>query len=225
MCGTAGWDLTVARAVCKQLGYVTVMWEWSNSEFGRSDLQSSVCDVRCPIMSESLEDCTIDWDKNGHDCQCNDKYHVGITCYYPGFLGRYKSIIIDTVVTYSAPSYRLYSVTIQGCIQACRDEGKTIAVLEIGSECYCGDNSVHYKIDGEAIPILIRYDFRWHETKQCSGDVGISPFIQGCGGILEIDVYNKYSGACGGDYTDSSGYIYHQISPVTIPTNNRVIGQ
>ncbi|XP_070555374.1 kremen protein 1-like [Ptychodera flava] len=217
MCGTgAGWDLTVARAVCKQLGYFTVMWEWSNSEFGRSDLQSSVCDVRCPIMSESLEDCTIDWDNNGHDCQCDDNYHAGITCYYPGFFGRYKNSydrIFPLAMPWPIPKN---DVTIQRCIRACRDQGKTIAVLESGDECYCGDDSVDYWRYGEAIPglpILPDTQAVQYNTQQCPGDTGTSPHVQGCGGDWQFDVYNTSFGACGGNYTDSSGYIYSPNFP------------
>ncbi|XP_070555041.1 kremen protein 1-like [Ptychodera flava] len=217
MCGTgAGWNLTVARAVCKQLGYVTVMWEWSNSEFGRSDLQSSVCDVRCPIMSESLEDCTIDWDNNRHDCQCNDNYHVGITCYYPDFLGRYKESndrIFALTASWPLPQN---DVTIQGCIGACRDQGKTIALLEASDECFCSDDSVDYWRYGEAIPglpILPDTQAVKYNTQQCSGDNGTSPYIQGCGGDWQFDVYDTSFGACGGDYTDSSGYIYSPNFP------------
>ncbi|XP_070555034.1 uncharacterized protein [Ptychodera flava] len=217
MCGTgAGWNLTVARAVCKQLGYFTVMWEWSNSEFGRSDLQSSVCDVRCPIMSESLEDCTIDWDNNGHDCQCHDNYHVGIMCYYPGFLGRYKESPDRIFPLPTSLSIPRSDVTIQGCIGACRDRGKTIAALTSGDECYCGDDSVDYWRYGEAIPglpILNVTQAVKYNTHKCSGDNGTSPYVQGCGGDWQFDVYNTSFGACGGDYTDSSGYIYSPNFP------------
>ncbi|XP_070555339.1 scavenger receptor cysteine-rich domain-containing protein DMBT1-like [Ptychodera flava] len=217
MCGTgAGWNLTVARAVCKQLGYFTVMWEWSNSEFGRSDLQSSVCDVRCPIMSESLEDCTIDWDNNGYDCQCHDNYHAGITCYYPGFLGRYKEYYDRILPITTSLQIPINHVTIQGCIGTCRDLGKTIAVLESADECYCGDGSVDYWRYGEAIPglpILPDTQAVQYNTQQCPGDNGTSPYIQGCGGYWQFDVYDTSFGACGGDYTESSGYIYSPNFP------------
>ncbi|XP_070554902.1 uncharacterized protein [Ptychodera flava] len=218
MCGTgaAGWNQTVARAVCKHLGYFTVMWEWPNSEFGRSNLQSSVCDVRCNPLSESLEDCTINWDNNRHDCQCNDIYHVGITCYYPGFLGRYKESydrIFRRTTSWPIPQS---DVTVQGCIGACRNRGKTIAVLASADECYCSDDSVDYWRYGEAIPglpILNDTQAVKYNTQQCSGDTGTSPYMQGCGGNWQSDVYNTSFGVCGCEYIDSSGYIYSPNFP------------
>ncbi|XP_070555326.1 kremen protein 1-like [Ptychodera flava] len=95
----------------------------------------------------------------------------------------------------------------------CRDRGKTIAVIESADECYCGDDSVDYWRYGEAIPgFPIRQGVEYN-TQQCSGDHGTSPYIQGCGGDFQLDVYNTSFGAFGGDYTDFSGYIYSPNFP------------
>ncbi|XP_070555392.1 uncharacterized protein [Ptychodera flava] len=107
-------------------------------------------------------------------------------------------------------------VTIQGCIGACRDRGKTIAVLESTDQCFCGDDSVDYGHYGEAIPgLLILNDTNAvrYNTHKCSGDTGTQPYVQGCGGDWQFDVYDTSFGACGGDYTDSSGYIYSPNFP------------
>ncbi|XP_070555373.1 kremen protein 1-like isoform X2 [Ptychodera flava] len=107
-------------------------------------------------------------------------------------------------------------VTIQRCIGACRDLEKTIAVLASEDECHCGDDSVDYWRYGEAIPglpILPDTQAVQYNTQQCPGDHGTSPYIQGCGADWQFDVYDTSFGACGGDYTDSSGYIYSPNFP------------
>ncbi|XP_070554989.1 kremen protein 1-like [Ptychodera flava] len=109
-----------------------------------------------------------------------------------------------------------YDVTIQGCIKECRNRGKSIAVLQSADECYCGDDSVDYWRYGEAIPglpILPNTSAVKYNTLQCSGDNDTTAFMQGCGGDWQLDVYNTSFGACGGDYTDSSGYIYSPNFP------------
>ncbi|XP_070555033.1 uncharacterized protein [Ptychodera flava] len=195
VCGTgAGWNLTVARAVCKHLGYPAVMWEWHNGEFCGEDLSSAsfLCDIRCNPLSESLENCSIDWDNNG--CQCDQRNTAGVTCYQLNFLGRYKESRDDRIF----PSNTLWQippndVTIEGCIKVCRDRQKTIAVLASGDECYCGDDSVDYWRHEEAIPgfpILPDSDVVMYDTVQCFGNHGEAPYIQGCGGNWQLDVYN-----------------------------------
>ncbi|XP_070555054.1 kremen protein 1-like [Ptychodera flava] len=134
----------------------------------------------------------------------------------PGFLGRYKESydrIFPMTTSWPIPQN---DVTIQGCIGACRDRGKTVAALISADECYCGDDSVDYWRYGEAIPglpILPDIQAVRYNTKQCSGDTGTSPYRQGCGGDWQFDVHNTSFGACGGDYTDSSGYIYSPNFP------------
>ncbi|XP_070555183.1 uncharacterized protein [Ptychodera flava] len=214
-----GWNLTVARAACKQLGFNTVMWHDRN--FGVSDLNYTVCGVSCNPFASTLDECDINFGENGMGCDsCGSTLHegTGVTCYFPekDFLGRYKEDNIRIFPIHMALPIPKYDVTIQKCIKECRDQGKTIAVLPSADECYCGDDSVDYWRYGEAIPglpILPDTQAVKYNTLQCSGDNGTTAFMQGCGGDWQLDVYNTSFGACGGDYTDSSGYIYSPNFP------------
>ncbi|XP_077868291.1 uncharacterized protein LOC102802358 [Saccoglossus kowalevskii] len=103
--------------------------------------------------------------------------------------------------------------TIQGCIQTCRDNSKPIAVLASEDECYCGDDDTDYQQYGEAVPGETINEYAYYGTQQCSGDNGTEPYIQGCGGEYQFDVYDTTIGACGGQYTGNTGYIYSPNFP------------
>ncbi|XP_077863968.1 scavenger receptor cysteine-rich domain-containing protein DMBT1-like, partial [Saccoglossus kowalevskii] len=202
------WDSMEARVVCKQLGFVDVMWTWSNSEYGVSNLPVRVCDISCDVSATSLNDCTI-----------------SSTGSFPGFLGRYKEGNPNRIFQTSSNMYTIGNsiTTIQGCIQTCRDNSKPIAVLHSADECYCGDDDTDYRQYGEAVPGEMINEYVFYGTLQCSGDTGTEPYIQGCGGDYQLDVYDTTIGSCGGQYTDDSGYIYSPNFPDEYPVDQSCI--
>ncbi|XP_077863271.1 kremen protein 1-like [Saccoglossus kowalevskii] len=113
--------------------------------------------------------------------------------------------------------------TIQGCIQTCRDDSEPIAVLSGADECYCGDDDTDYQQYGEAVPGEMINEYASYGTLQCSGDTGTEPYIQGCGGDYQLDVYDTTIGACGGQFTDDSGYIYSPNFPGKYPRDQNCI--
>uniref|UniRef100_A0ABM0LUF1 Uncharacterized protein LOC102804144 n=1 Tax=Saccoglossus kowalevskii TaxID=10224 RepID=A0ABM0LUF1_SACKO len=144
----------------------------------------------------------------------------------PGFLGRYKEGIDPNRIF--PPSSKMYTfgnsiTTIQGCIQTCRDNSKPIAVLASADECYCGDDDIDYQQYGEAVPGEMINEYVFYGTQQCSGDTGTEPYIQGCGGDYQLDVYDTTIGACGGQFTGHSGYIYSPNFPGKYPRDQNCI--
>ncbi|XP_006823673.1 uncharacterized protein LOC102804394, partial [Saccoglossus kowalevskii] len=216
------WDSMEARVVCKQLGFVDAMWTWSNSKYGVSNLPVSECGISCDVSATSLNNCTIS--STGSCNNCQDK-HAGVTCYFPGFLGRYKEGNPNRIFQTSSNMYTIGNsiTTIQGCIQTCRDNSKPIAVLASADECYCGDDDTDYQQYGEAVPGEMINEYVFYGTLQCSGDNGTEPYIQGCGGDYQLDVYDTTIGACGGQYTGDSGYIYSPNFPGKYPDNQNCI--
>ncbi|XP_070555328.1 uncharacterized protein [Ptychodera flava] len=212
----AGWNLTVARAVCKQLGYFSVMSDMAKEYSKVQNIAFSVCDIECNPHSASLRDCTIEWNDGGKPCRCSDGQAAAITCFFPGFLGRYRENHTRVFPTPARWPISQNHTTIQACVKVCRERGKTIAVLESADECHCGDDSVDYWRYGEAIPglpILEDTPVVQYKTQKCAGDLSNQPYQQGCGGDWQFDVYNTSFGACGGHHTDSSGYIYSPNFP------------
>ncbi|XP_077863276.1 scavenger receptor cysteine-rich domain-containing protein DMBT1-like [Saccoglossus kowalevskii] len=144
---------------------------------------------------------------------------------FPGFLGRYKEGNPNRVFQTTSNMYTHGNsfTTIEGCIQTCRDNSKSIAVLNSADECYCGDDDTDYQQYGEAVPGEMINEYAFYGTQQCSGDTGTVPYIQGCGGDYQFDVYDTTIGACGGQYIDDSGYIYSPNFPDKYPRDQNCI--
>ncbi|XP_070555329.1 uncharacterized protein [Ptychodera flava] len=207
------WNLTVARAICRKLGFVSAMWH--NSTFSANHVTIPVCRITCNPISDDVDDCAIDWGKE-NDCPCTNGRPAGVTCYFPGYYGRFRE---------SLHASRLFQkqtinhgVTIQTCLEVCRENGEELAGLESSDECYCADEGTNYDKYGEVVPgdfvhesIQVEY-----KTMQCSGDVN-----QGCGGHLQLDVYESSVGSCGFNASKRHGFVYSPNFPGISPINTK----
>ncbi|XP_077991463.1 uncharacterized protein LOC144445693 [Glandiceps talaboti] len=211
-----GWNLLAARTICKQLGMVTVMWH--NSIFSSTNSKQGICDMTCDPSVEVLEECSIDWGSDGEGCPCSHEGHAGLTCYFPGYLGRFKEHDTNRIFPFEERIFKGNESTnsIHSCLSVCRNN--SVAVIESSDECYCSDWNTNYTRYGEVLPdqktvVHDKYGIVY-DQQQCPGNRS-----QACGGHYQLDVYDSRIGACGGILTNSTGFVYSPNFPDTYSNN------
>uniref|UniRef100_A0A673GNH9 Kringle-containing protein marking the eye and the nose n=1 Tax=Sinocyclocheilus rhinocerous TaxID=307959 RepID=A0A673GNH9_9TELE len=90
-------------------------------------------------------------------------------------------------------------LTIQNCINFCRNQRYKLAGMESGYACFCG-NDLDYHRHGDAPSTECNH--------VCFGD-----HTQPCGGDGRVIVFDTKVGACGGNYTSPSAVIYSPDFP------------
>uniref|UniRef100_A0A3Q2NXS1 Kringle-containing protein marking the eye and the nose n=1 Tax=Fundulus heteroclitus TaxID=8078 RepID=A0A3Q2NXS1_FUNHE len=119
------------------------------------------------------------------------------TCQMPGNLGCFK----DTGHPPTLPGTHEISnkLTIQTCINFCRGQKYTLAGMESGYACFCGNE-----------PDL--QDHVKSSNMECN-HVCFGDHTQPCGGDGWIIVFDVRVGACGGNYTSPTGVVYSPDFP------------
>ncbi|TRY84671.1 hypothetical protein DNTS_003189, partial [Danionella cerebrum] len=119
------------------------------------------------------------------------------TCQMPGNLGCFKDSGDPTPL--SGDYQTSNKLTIQNCISFCRNQRYTLAGMESGYACFCG-NDLDYHRHGDAPSTECNH--------VCFGD-----HTQPCGGDGRVIVFDTKVGACGGNYTSPSAVIYSPDFP------------
>ncbi|KAI7813119.1 kremen [Triplophysa rosa] len=115
----------------------------------------------------------------------------------PGNLGCFKDSGDPTPLSGSYQTSN--KLTIQNCISFCRNQRYKLAGMESGYACFCG-NDLDYHRHGDAPSTECNH--------VCFGD-----HTQPCGGDGRVIVFDTKVGACGGNYSASSGVIYSPDFP------------
>uniref|UniRef100_A0A3B5LRQ0 Kringle-containing protein marking the eye and the nose n=1 Tax=Xiphophorus couchianus TaxID=32473 RepID=A0A3B5LRQ0_9TELE len=119
------------------------------------------------------------------------------SCQMPGNLGCFK----DTGHPPTLPGVHDISnkLTIQTCINFCRSQKYSLAGMESGYACFCGNEAdLQDHVESSSIEC----------NHVCFGD-----HTQPCGGDGWIIVFDVRVGACGGNYTSPAGVIYSPDFP------------
>nr|XP_055054539.1 kremen protein 1 isoform X2 [Misgurnus anguillicaudatus] len=132
-----------------------------------------------------------------HEDGLDWKYCDIPTCQMPGNLGCFKDNGDPTPL--SGGYQTSTALTIQSCISFCRNQRFKLAGMESGYACFCG-NDLDYHRHGEAPSTECNH--------VCFGD-----HTQPCGGDGRVIVFDTKVGACGGNYSASSGVIYSPDFP------------
>ncbi|XP_057181366.1 kremen protein 1-like isoform X1 [Triplophysa rosa] len=119
------------------------------------------------------------------------------SCQMPGNLGCFKDSGDPTPLSGSYQTSN--KLTIQNCISFCRNQRYKLAGMESGYACFCG-NDLDYHRHGDAPSTECNH--------VCFGD-----HTQPCGGDGRVIVFDTKVGACGGNYSASSGVIYSPDFP------------
>ncbi|XP_077863274.1 uncharacterized protein LOC144346275 [Saccoglossus kowalevskii] len=219
------WDSIEARVVCKQLGFVGVMWTWSNSEYGVSNLPVNVCDISCDVSATSLNDCTISNTGSCNNCQHNQ---AGVTCYCEYF--KFKSIIDwlvalffdDKFVSHTLKQTQtgLSNVFIPGFLGRYKEGLNSNRTFPISSNMYTHGNSI------TTIQGCIQ------TCRDNSKPIAVLESADECYCGDDDTDYRQYGeaiytcatiGACGGQFTGHSGYIYSPNYPGKYPDDQNCI--
>ncbi|XP_014826120.1 kremen protein 1 isoform X1 [Poecilia latipinna] len=119
------------------------------------------------------------------------------SCQMPGNLGCFK----DTGHPPTLPGVHEISnkLTIQTCINFCRSQKYSLAGMESGYACFCGNEAdLQDHVESSSMEC----------NHVCFGD-----HTQPCGGDGWIIVFDVRVGACGGNYTSPAGVIYSPDFP------------
>uniref|UniRef100_A0A4W5QVF4 Kringle-containing protein marking the eye and the nose n=1 Tax=Hucho hucho TaxID=62062 RepID=A0A4W5QVF4_9TELE len=119
------------------------------------------------------------------------------TCQMPGNLGCFKDSGDPPTLTGSSQTSN--KLTIQNCISFCRKQRYTLAGMESGYACFCG-NDLDLRRHGKAPSMECNH--------VCFGD-----HTQPCGGDGWVIVFDTRVGACGGNYSAPSGVVYSPDFP------------
>uniref|UniRef100_A0AAY4C9R9 Kringle-containing protein marking the eye and the nose n=1 Tax=Denticeps clupeoides TaxID=299321 RepID=A0AAY4C9R9_9TELE len=119
------------------------------------------------------------------------------TCQMPGNLGCFKDSGNPPTLTGNSETSK--QLTIQKCISFCRKQRYTLAGMESGYACFCG-NDLDYRDHGEAPSTECNH--------VCFGDQ-----TQPCGGDGRVIIFDTRVGACGGNYTSPASVIYSPDFP------------
>ncbi|XP_077994865.1 uncharacterized protein LOC144448476 [Glandiceps talaboti] len=167
------------------------MWSGREDDALTNDPRHNVFRVRCNGKETSL-------------LYCADYYTYGESyivdaattrCNYHGYLGCYNSYLGYPVLPDIGP-YGItdYEMTIQWCLNYCRERNMTYAGLNDKKYCFCGLEGAPYdRLNREAND---KCDY------ECMGDDS-----QMCGGFYEFGIYRTSLGACGGQ-VEAPGTVY-----------------
>ncbi|XP_070570668.1 CUB and sushi domain-containing protein 1-like [Ptychodera flava] len=202
VCGTRGvWHFLDADVVCNQLGYNGAMRSEGKSDRLRNDPRKVVDQVVCPANSITIDDCTFYIEESGH---CNDK--ARITCNFDGYIGCFNNNASDPVLPDDGEENT--QMTIEWCLDYCRERNWTYAGLYWRKYCHCGRQGTDYARQG-----VLR-------NSQC-GSTCTGNSLQVCGGGMgRISIYKTHLGACGGQVNiNGSRTIYSPGFPGYYPNS------
>ncbi|XP_070556988.1 kremen protein 2-like [Ptychodera flava] len=153
--------------------------------------------MQCEGSEDKLQDCDFEVDLS---CHCNQ---AKATCNYDGYDGCYEVVNCEL-----SEEFVNDKMTIQLCLEYCRNNDFMLGMLQSGDRCICRDKDA--KCDS------------WQRKENtrcyvpCGGDES-----QACGGNSIIaGVYNVQMGACGGHFTEDGGTIYSPGFPGFYTGNN-----
>ncbi|XP_046870576.1 kremen protein 1 isoform X1 [Hypomesus transpacificus] len=115
----------------------------------------------------------------------------------PGNLGCFKDSGDPPTLTGSSETSN--KLTIQNCISFCRKQRYSLAGMESGYACFCG-NDLDHRRHGKAPSMECNH--------VCFGD-----HTQPCGGDGWVIIFDTRVGACGGNYSAPSGVVYSPDFP------------
>ncbi|XP_041483685.1 cell wall integrity and stress response component 3-like isoform X1 [Lytechinus variegatus] len=177
VCST-GWGVSETEIICRELGFPGAnAFVFTNSPFGQSNLPILINNVDCYGNESSLNDCYFDEILT----RCTHQSDVGIICHKPGYIGCFGdsferifqgASLIDTV-----------GMTIDVCLEFCRNQSFKYAGLEYASECYCADADTQYDVHGTYDDSECQYI--------CMGNT-----LERCGGLGRISVFDTTVGFC-----------------------------
>ncbi|XP_070561108.1 kremen protein 1-like [Ptychodera flava] len=174
------WQFWDADVVCNQLRYNGTMRSGREDGLLRNDSRRVVDHVTCPENSTTIDDCSFDIEEPGH---CTDA--AMITCNFDGYIGCFNNNASDPVLPDDEEENN--AMTIEWCLDYCRERNWTYAGLYWRKYCHCGRQGTDYARHGES------------RTYQCSTPCG-GNYRQICGGsgTRRISIYQTHLGACGG---------------------------
>ncbi|PWA17066.1 hypothetical protein CCH79_00013285 [Gambusia affinis] len=177
---------------------------WSDAScHHKQSLACTLKQVQTPLCRER-EFSDNFWDEDGKE---RPKIHASLKCLawrevagfqpVPGNLGCFK----DTGHPPTLPGVHDISnkLTIQTCINFCRSQKYSLAGMESGYACFCGNEAdLQDHVESSSMEC----------NHVCFGD-----HTQPCGGDGWIIVFDVRVGACGGNYTSQTGVIYSPDFP------------
>ncbi|XP_041463096.1 scavenger receptor cysteine-rich type 1 protein M130-like [Lytechinus variegatus] len=169
ICGSS-WDINDVTVTCRQLGFTGAQMELVRSEFDSGTAPIYKKTIHCKGNEQNLDDCRM----TTQNCYGSSN-SAGVVCQGPSYLGCYGD----------NPQARLFTgtsyvdstrMTINDCITFCRLRDFAYAGLELGSECYCGDENTDFDLYGLFSDAVCRHT--------CSGNQ-----LETCGGIAKMAVH------------------------------------
>ncbi|XP_070570645.1 neurotrypsin-like [Ptychodera flava] len=178
VCGTRGvWHFVDADVICNQLGYNGAMRSGRENNILRNDPRRVVDQVACPANSITIDDCSFNIEEAGH---CTDG--ARITCNFHGYIGCFNNNASDPVL--ADDEEETNQMTIEWCLDYCRERNWTYAGLSWRKFCHCGRQGTDYARQG----VL--------QSQQCSTPCGGNNQQVCGGGKGRISIYNKVYTAC-----------------------------
>ncbi|XP_070570657.1 uncharacterized protein [Ptychodera flava] len=189
-----------ADVVCNQLGYNGTMILEREEGHLRNDSRKVVDRLACQANSITIDDCSYDIEEPGH---CNDI--ARITCNFDGYIGCFKNDANNPVLPNDEAENN--QMTIEWCLDYCRERNWTYAGLYQRTHCHCGRQGTDYAKEGELLS---------HKCNAPCG--GNKQQICGSGGKGRISLYTTHLGACGGQvHVTGSRTIYSPGFPGYYP--------
>ncbi|XP_078620222.1 uncharacterized protein LOC144887103 [Branchiostoma floridae x Branchiostoma japonicum] len=140
--------------------------------------------------ANNIEESFKIWDPETREW--NDAPYVQISCSDPGYLGCFDR----TLVVGQQQILMGMDITVDSCIEGCRNDGSSIAALN-EQNCLCGSGVNRYYSNSPGFC-----------TTRCRGNPD-----QTCGDPGRADVYQTWVGVCG--YREQTGAIYSPRYPDT----------
>ncbi|XP_070551883.1 uncharacterized protein [Ptychodera flava] len=186
---------TTGDIVCEELGFPGAMWTGGEPDGLRGDTRRRIKNIVCENKL-SLVDCDYVIGEKPEDTTA-----AIVRCFYDGYLGRYNYHDLSKLV----PNLTSDQLTIQACLEYCRNQRETYRYIGLrsGDLCYCISDLSNFERKGFGI------------SMQCSGDNA-----QMCGSWDRYDIYSISIGACGGHvYLNETTTIYSPGFPGSYSPN------